>query len=109
MFRELTRKKPGYKKEFEYLEYIADKIKEIGHPARLQISEIIRKYKKICLDQLVNLIDLPENELADHLNILVKTGFVAETHENGRTCYVLRDPELMKLLKKIKLSGYFHS
>jgi len=75
----------------------ADLLKALGHPARLQIVEILAQ-EDTCVCELMPQLGLEQSNLSQHLKLLRKHGVVTARREGSRVVYSLVNRSLMKLI-----------
>lgn len=66
--------------------------KAFAHPLRLKILLILylAKDKKVCVSNLVEILDVPQPNISQHLFILRSAGLVECEREKNFVCYRLR-------------------
>lgn len=69
--------------------------KSLGHPARLQIVDLLNKGEASASD-LITAIGIPKGSLSKHMSLLLHGGIVESRREGRRTIYRLTDPEIHK-------------
>ncbi len=75
----------------------ADLLKVLGHPARLQIVEILAR-EDTCVCELMPQVGLEQSNLSQHLKLLRKHGVVTARREGTRVVYQLTNRSLVKLI-----------
>lgn len=75
----------------------ADLLKALGHPARLQIVEILAK-QETCVCELIPQLGLEQSNLSQHLKLLRKHGLVESRREGSKVIYRLTSHSLIPLV-----------
>ena len=73
--------------------------KALGHPARLQIVEHLKRFDQCVYGEIVALLPLAQSTVSQHLKCLKEAGLIIGTVEGPRTCYCV-DRNLLKRFKK---------
>ena len=61
--------------------------KALGHPARLQIVEHLKRIDQCICGEIVDMLPLAQSTVSQHLKCLKEAGLVIGTVEGPRTCY----------------------
>ena len=72
--------------------------KALGHPARLQIVEHLKRIDQCICGEIVDMLPLAQSTVSQHLKCLKEAGLVIGTVEGPRTCYCIN----RILLKRFK-------
>lgn len=72
--------------------------KALGHPARLQIVEHLKRIDQCICGDIVDILPLAQSTVSQHLKCLKEAGLIIGTVEGPRTCYCINQ----KLLKQFK-------
>jgi ArsR family transcriptional regulator len=86
--------------EDEY-EILSSILKALAHPTRLKIVTLLylAKNHKVCVSNIVDLLDIPQPNISQHLFILKSAGIVScERHKNF-VCYTLNDGLAKKIIE----------
>ncbi|MFZ5815303.1 MAG: ArsR/SmtB family transcription factor [Bacillota bacterium] len=75
----------------------ADLLKVLGHPARLQIVEILAR-EETCVCDLIPQVGLEQSNLSQHLKLLRKHGVVEARRDGSRVIYRLVNRSVVKLI-----------
>ncbi len=89
-----------YQKVFELH---ADLLKAMAHPKRLEIIQLLRD-KSLSVSQIQEMLDLPQANLSQHLQILREVGVVETQKEGKQIFYRLAHPHFIQasdLLREI--------
>lgn len=77
----------------------------LGHPTRLAVMDSLKEGKK-CVNDVCELLSVPQPNLSQHLAILRREGLVQVTEEGNKRCYELTNPELINALLRLCSGGY---
>lgn len=94
---------------FEYLQYVAKKITEIGNAECFIILNAFSGNKVLSIQTLLRKTQLDPKAVNHHLSKLIETNFIVKTADKTAEYYTLRDPQLLRLLNSIRKSNYFLS
>lgn len=75
----------------------ADRFKVLGHPARLQILDVLRRSPE-CVCHLEALLDKPQPYISQQLRVLRDAGVIADRKEGLNVYYHLVDAQVAALL-----------
>lgn len=75
----------------------ADLLKALGHPARLQIVEILAR-QETCVCELMPQIGLEQSNLSQHLKLLRRHGLVESRREGSQVFYRLANRSLLNVI-----------
>lgn len=75
----------------------ADLLKALGHPARLQIVEILAQ-QETCVCKLMPQLGLEQSNLSQHLKLLRRYGLVESRREGSQVIYRLANRSLINLI-----------
>ena len=73
--------------------------KALGHPARLQIVEHLKRTDRCVCGEIVDMLPLAQSTVSQHLKCLKEAGLIIGTVEGPRTCYCV-DRNLLQRFKK---------
>lgn len=76
------------KKQTQYNDDLALKLKALAHPARLEIIEILKNKCCIC-GEIVEELPLSQATVSQHLKVLKEAGFIIGETEGTKVCYML--------------------
>ncbi|MEE9594066.1 MAG: metalloregulator ArsR/SmtB family transcription factor [Candidatus Hydrothermarchaeales archaeon] len=79
----------------ELYEMHAEICKIFTHPKRLEIINLLRDSEK-SVGELVELSDIPQPNLSQHLAILRQRGIVSTRHEGINVFYSISNPKILK-------------
>jgi ArsR family transcriptional regulator, arsenate/arsenite/antimonite-responsive transcriptional repressor len=75
----------------------AEYLKVLAHPVRLAIIDALRE-GTCCVNDVSELLRIPQPNVSQHLAILRKEGIVDYTEDGKRRCYFLCTPDSIKPL-----------
>jgi ArsR family transcriptional regulator len=75
----------------------AELFKSIGHPARIQLLEMLAE-GAVAVSQLRDSTGLEPSNLSQHLGVLRRQRLIVPSRRNGRLFYELASPEVNALL-----------
>jgi DNA-binding transcriptional ArsR family regulator len=75
----------------------AELFKSIGHPARIQVLELLAD-GAVAVSQLRDLTGLEPSNLSQHLGVLRRQRLIVPSRRDGRLFYELASPEVTTLL-----------
>lgn len=102
MFWNWNKKKP-YKK-FALGEELIRKARLLelaGNPARIRILCFMFEYKKACVSDIAESLDMTLPGISHHLQIMKDNGFFATERMGQNICYILVENDFMTQLKKV--------
>lgn len=67
----------------------ADRLKALGHPARLEILRILAERGTCICGEVVEVLPLAQSTVSQHLKVLREAGFVRGEVEGPKSCYCL--------------------
>lgn len=70
----------------------AEIAKALGHPARLEMIEILNREGKKCVCEFTEIMELSQSSVSKHLKILKSAGIISSEKRGVRTYYSLRTP-----------------
>jgi DNA-binding transcriptional ArsR family regulator len=75
-------------------------LKALAHPVRLKMVEGLMGHE--CnVTKMVKTLKLPQSTVSQHLSILRHQGIVEIRKEGVKTCYRVKDPKIMKIIKTL--------
>lgn len=86
------------------LDQTADLLKALGHPARLQIADILRD-GEACVCHLEAHLGYRQPYISQQIMVLRKAGLVAERRDGTYVFYRLSDPRVAELLDTLMPEG----
>ncbi len=78
-------------------------LRDIGHPARLQILCLLMRKKRECVCRMLDEVAVPQPTLSRHLAILRAHGVIEDEREGTMVYYSIVDPRIQGLLKALGL------
>ena len=85
---------------------IADLVKALSHPARLQIIRFLAKRKTCVCGEIAEILPLSQSTVSQHLKELKDLGIIKGELEGRNSCYCI-DREKLKLLDSM-LQDFFN-
>lgn len=79
----------------------------LAHPKRLEIIHLLRQ-QELCVNQILEMLDLPQANISQHLILLKQAGIVASRRDGKKILYKLTRPQYIRasdLLKQTLLTG----
>lgn len=73
---------------------LADRLKALGHPARLYILHILAERGTCVCGEVVKVMPLAQSTVSQHLKVLKEAGFIRGEIDGPKSCYCL-DPALV--------------
>jgi ArsR family transcriptional regulator len=78
----------------------SDMLKALAHPIRLRMVEGL-----VCnechVDKIVRALGIPQSTASQHLAVLKARGVVEPRKDGVKTCYKVRDPGIIALVKEL--------
>ncbi|WP_350333746.1 ArsR/SmtB family transcription factor [Coralliovum pocilloporae] len=68
-------------------EELANRLKAMGHPARLMILSLLAQRDQCCCGQVVSDLPLAQSTVSQHLKVLQDAGFVSSRADGVRSSY----------------------
>ncbi len=68
---------------------LADQLKALGHPARLQIIQRLKALETPCCGEVCDCLPLAQSTVSQHLDVLKKAGLVISRQVGNRSCFSL--------------------
>jgi len=79
---------------------LASMLKAVGHPVRLQIVDLLIRYRgQVCVCDVESLFNLSQPTISHHLKVLRKTGLV-ESERRGSWHYYFVAPSALRELRQ---------
>lgn len=77
---------------------LATMLKAVGHPVRLQIVDLLIRYRgQVCVCDVESLFDLSQPTISHHLKVLRKAGLVESDHQGPWHYYFVAPSALREL------------
>lgn len=70
---------------------LASMLKALGNPVRFRIMHILAEKKQCITGEIVELTDLAQSTVSQHLKVLREAGLIDGEIEGPATCYCLND------------------
>lgn len=80
---------------------LAKMLKALGNPIRFRIMHILAERKTCITGEIVELTDLAQSTVSQHLKVLRESGLITGEIEGPATCYCLNDNGIRWLKSKI--------
>ena len=80
---------------------LADILKGLGHPLRLQIISVLCE-GDMCVNELCETLCVRQAQASQHLTPLRHLGLVAVDRRGGKATYTLAEPQLKQLVTCLK-------
>ena len=93
-------KRTAEKKTHKLSDDLAEKMKALSHPARLEIIEILKDKCCIC-GEIVDILPISQATVSQHLKVLKDAGFIIGETEGTEVCYMLNQIALDRFKKRI--------
>jgi ArsR family transcriptional regulator len=74
----------------EYLERLAERLKALAEPSRLQIVHVLDHGER-CVHEIVDEVGCSQANISKHLNVLRRAGLVRRRREGTTVYYALQD------------------
>jgi len=71
-----------------------------GDPTRIRILCLMFKYKKACVSEIAESLEMSIASISHHLQIMKDNGFFDTERYGNNICYILIENSLTKQLKK---------
>ncbi len=82
---------------------MAEILKALGHPARLEIVKILMGLPSCVCGDIVEILPLAQSTVSKHLSELKKVGIIKGTVTGNNICYCLDEKMIQKVQKFINL------
>jgi ArsR family transcriptional regulator, cadmium/lead-responsive transcriptional repressor len=80
-------------------ELVAKYFRALGHPARLQILELLSDQDERSVGELVEALGLPQPKVSDHLACLRWCGFVVSRRQHRAVRYRIADERVIEIVR----------
>ena len=80
-------------------ELVAKYFRALGHPARLQILDVLGTQGERSVSELVEILGLPQPKVSDHLACLRWCGFLDSRREHRAVRYRIADERVMDIVR----------
>jgi ArsR family transcriptional regulator len=80
---------------------LAIMLKALGNPIRFRIMHILAEKKQCITGDIVELTDLAQSTVSQHLKVLREAGLISGEIEGPATCYCLNDAGIRWMKSKI--------
>ena len=82
---------------------MAEILKALGHPARLEIVQFLMKSSSCICGDIVEVLPLAQSTVSKHLSELKKVGIIKGTVTGNNICYCLDEKIIQKIQTFINL------
>ena len=82
---------------------MAEILKALGHPARLEIVQFLMKSSSCVCGDIVEVLPLAQSTVSKHLSELKKVGIIKGTITGNNICYCLDEKLIQKIQNFINL------
>ena len=86
----------------QLIDFAADMLKCVGHPARLRIVEFLESNGEAAVSQIQEELELPQPVVSQHLTKMKALGLLRARRSQGMVFYCVALPQLLKLLDCIR-------
>jgi ArsR family transcriptional regulator len=93
-------KKTGFSEETNEM---AEILKALGHPARLEIVQFLMKTNSCVCGDIVEVLPLAQSTVSKHLSELKKADIIKGTITGNNICYCLNEKTIQKIQNFINL------
>ena len=107
MILPILSKQRNYKKNFEQLDFVAKRIKDIGQAENFAIIEILKQYGKLTLLEISKELSMSKDDTKDCITQLISKNLIIESVKGEESIYLIRDKKLVKIFNYIKNSKFF--
>jgi ArsR family transcriptional regulator len=84
--------------EPEKLERVAFILKAIAHPLRISIITLLMENKKLCVNEICEIIGSEQSLTSHHLSNMKLSGILGSSREGKNIYYYLKMPEVITVL-----------
>jgi len=82
---------------------LASMLKALGNPVRFRIMHILAERNQCITGDIVELTDLAQSTVSQHLKVLREAGLIKGEIEGPATCYCLDDEGIRWMKQKIEI------
>jgi len=87
------------------LEALAERTKALGHPARLQILNLLTQRDSLCVCEIMRVLDYPQSFISRHLAIL-RDAELVNTEKHGTWVHYQLNPETRSMIDALELTHF---
>ncbi len=84
----------------EAVEELAQLAKAVGHPARVQILQLLARRETCICGDIVDELPLAQSTVSQHLKVLKDAGLIRGEIDGARVCYCI-EPRTLRRLKSL--------
>ncbi len=84
----------------EAVEELARLAKAVGHPARVQILQLLARHESCICGDIVDELPLAQSTVSQHLKVLKDAGLIRGEIDGPRVCYCI-EPRALRRLKSL--------
>lgn len=85
------------KMEYEIAQYVAEVLKAVAHPIRLQIIELL-EHSELCVGSLVERLGVPQAVVSQQLGLMRNKQVLQCRREGTKAFYSIKNPNVINLL-----------
>ena len=79
-------------------EDLANMMRALGHPVRLNILRIVAESQQsCCCADVTQCLPLAQSTVSQHIKVLLEAGLIERRSEGTKNCYVVVAPKMQKL------------
>ena len=75
--------------------------KALSHPARVAILKELAKRQTCVCGEIVDVIDLAQSTVSQHLKVLLEAGLIQGTVEGVKSCYCINPDTILRFEKML--------
>ena len=79
---------------FELLEKKAEVLKNMGHPIRLSIIELLSQHEKLTVTEIYTELSIEQAVASHHLRILKNSGILQSQKDGKKAYYSIKSPHI---------------
>lgn len=87
--------------EAEYLQKVAEVLKAVAHPLRLQIAHLLEAGERTGSD-LCQLLGSPQPYISQQLNLMKAKGVLESRRDGNQVFYAIADPGVVKVIHCVR-------
>ena len=83
--------------EYETAQHVAEVLKAVAHPIRLQIIEMLEE-QELCVGELVAKLNVPQSVASQQLGLMKDKQVLQCRRDGTKVFYSIKNPNVVKLL-----------
>lgn len=87
--------------ESEKLEKVAEILKSVAHPVRIQVIELLGQYDKLNVSQIVEILNVEQSLTSHHLTKMKDKGVLICNRDGKHVYYSLADTKITSIIECI--------